>query len=74
MYKQWVHLQLNNSYSKLKKLGYFGSYAVGEQKLDIVVELKYYLKAILVIPVALVTTRALKPQGKEIIIHEIIYA
>jgi predicted nucleotidyltransferase len=73
---------------KVNKIGYFGSYARGEQTeqsdIDILVgfsepiglefiELKNYLEEILDKKVDLVTTNALKPQLKESILQEVIY-
>lgn len=73
---------------KVKKLGYFGSYARGEQTaesdLDILVEfsspiglafveLKQFLEEVTGIRVDLVTINALKPQIKNNILDEVIY-
>jgi predicted nucleotidyltransferase len=73
---------------KVNKIGYFGSYARGEQKddsdIDILVEfsepiglefveLKEYLEDVLNKKVDLVTVNALKPQLKEAILQEVIY-
>ncbi|MDR2993765.1 MAG: nucleotidyltransferase family protein [Bacillus cereus] len=72
----------------VKRFGYFGSYARGEQTadsdLDILVEfsspiglafveLKQFLEEMIGIKVDLVTINALKPQIKDEILSEVIY-
>lgn len=72
----------------VEKIGYFGSYARGEQTedsdIDILVELskplgwdfidlKEFLEEILDREVDLVTVKALKPQLKDQILNEVIY-
>lgn len=72
----------------IEKIGYSGSYARNEQRqtsdLDIIIELgrpiglefldiKYYLKEKLGVPIDLVTTNALKPQLKKQILSEVVY-
>ena len=74
---------------KVKGVGIFGSYARGEQSdtsdIDILVEfyepvgwefldLKEFLESILHAGVDLVTIRALKPQIKDRVLKEVIYA
>lgn len=73
---------------KVNKIGYFGSYARGEQTeqsdIDILVEfsepvglefieLKDYLEEVLDKKVDLVTENALKPQLKDSILQEVVY-
>jgi len=74
---------------KVEKIGIFGSYARGEESkhsdIDILVEfsspigwefidLKEFLEEILGRNVDLVTIQALKPQLKDIILKEVVYA
>ena len=74
---------------KVEKVGIFGSYIHGEQTkisdIDLLVELsepigwefidlKEYLETILGISVDLVTVNALKPQLRDIILNEVVYA
>ncbi len=74
---------------KVKEIGIFGSYARNEQlkdsDVDILVkfsdnigwefiDLKDYLKEILDLEVDLVTIKALKPQLRENILKEVVYA
>ena len=74
---------------KVKKVGIFGSYIHGEQTkisdIDLLVELsepigwelidlKEYLENILGVKVDVVTINALKPQLKDIILNEVVYA
>jgi predicted nucleotidyltransferase len=74
---------------KVKQIGVFGSWARGEQSeesdVDLLVEfaepigwefvdLKEFLEQILGRPVDLVTIRALKPQLKDRILREVIFA
>jgi len=74
---------------KIKEIGIFGSYARGEESkksdVDILVEfsepigweffdLKEFLETVLNKKVDLVTVNAIKPQLKEKILNEIIYA
>jgi predicted nucleotidyltransferase len=73
---------------KVEKIGYFGSYARGEQTeesdIDILVEfsepiglefveLKFYLEKILELKVDIVTPNALKPVLKDSILQEVIF-
>jgi predicted nucleotidyltransferase len=73
---------------KVGKIGYFGSYARGEQTeesdIDILVEfsepiglefveLKFYLEKILELKVDIVTPNALKPVLKDSILQEVIF-
>ncbi|MGD2247292.1 MAG: nucleotidyltransferase family protein [Candidatus Methanofastidiosia archaeon] len=74
---------------KVEKIGVFGSYVHGEQSeisdIDILVQfcepvgwefldLKEFLESILGITVDLVTVNALKPQIKDKILEEVVYA
>lgn len=74
---------------KVKKIGIFGSFIRGEQTrisdVDLLIELiepigwefidlKEYLESILGVNVDLVTVNALKPQLKDIILNEVVYA
>lgn len=74
---------------KVEKIGVFGSYVYGEQSeisdIDILVQfyepvgwefldLKEFLESILGITVDLVTVNALKPQLKDRILGEVVYA
>ncbi len=82
------HHKLLNQKFKVKKIGIFGSYALGQttehNDIDILVEfyeaigwefvdLQEYLEKILGQKVDLVTVKALKPQLKDTILSQVIY-